>query len=211
MGSGLRRWACAFGALAFAFVPASPQVIEFDSGGLHYKTLTKNGFTVMFAVLPAHVRHWAVLQVSVANGSSLPWVIKPEDFSYQKEDGEVVQASDAGDVVDSLLAKAGRGDVIRLVTTYEAGIYGNSRLRSTNGYEARRRDALAEVSSAKLKAAAAASAIVLVNTRLSPGESTDGAVFLASAGKTLGPGKLVVHAAAETFEFDSDGLPVSSR
>jgi hypothetical protein len=211
MGSGLRRSACALIALTFACAEAKPQVIDFESGGLHYKTLTKNGFTVMFAVLPTHVRHWAVLQVSVSNGSSMSWSIKPEDFSYQKQDGEVIQASDAGEVVDSLLEKAGRGDVIRLVTTYEAGIYGNSRLRSTNGYEARRRDALAEVSSAKLKAAAAASAIVLVNTRLNPGQSTDGAVFLANAGKTLGPGKLFVHAAAETFEFESDGTPVSSR
>src|SRR5581483_8071921 len=172
---------------------------------------TKNGVTVMFAVLPSRIRHWAVLQVSVSNGSSLPWVIKPEDFSYQKEDGEVVQASDAGDVVDSLLAKAGRGDVIRLVTTYEAGIYGNTKLRSTSGYEARRRDALAEVSSAKLKAAAAASAIVLVRTRLNPGQSTDGALFLPNTAKVLGPGKLIVHAAAETFEFASDGVPTNPR
>src|SRR5581483_8757905 len=99
-----------------------------------------------------------------------------------------------GDVVDSLLDKASRGDVIKLVSAYEAAIYGNTRLRTSNGYEARRRDALAEVSSAKLKAAAAASAIALVNTKLAPGESTDGAVFFPNAGKTLGPGKLFVHA-----------------
>jgi hypothetical protein len=211
MGAGLRRCACTLIALALFCGTATPQVIEFESGGLRYKTLTKSGFTVMFAVLPSHIRHWSVLQVSVSNGSSIAWSIKPEDFTWQKQDGGSIQGSDAGEVVDSLLEKASRGDVIRLVTTYEGGIYGNVRLRSTNGYEARRRDALAEVSSAKLKAAAAASAIVLVSTRLSPGQSTDGAVFLANSGKVLAPGRLVVHAAAETFEFESSGAAVSAR
>jgi len=211
MGSGWRLQARCALLLALASVAAVPQVIEFESGGLRYKTLTKNGMTIMFATLPSHVRHWAVLQVSVSNGSSLPWVIKPDDFTYQKQDGETIQASPAGDVVDSLLDKASRGDVIKLVTAYESAIYGNTRLRTSNGYEARRRDALAEVSSAKLKAAAAASAIALVNTKLAPGESTDGAVFFANAGKTLGPGKLFVHAAAEVFEFDNDAAPATTR
>src|SRR5579884_4319039 len=125
MGSGWRLQARCALLRALASVAAVPQVIEFESGGLRYKTLTKNGMTIMFATLPSHVRHWAVLQVSVSNGSSLPWVIKPDDFTYQKQDGEQVQASDAGEEVDSLLEKASRGDVIRLVTTYEGGIYGN--------------------------------------------------------------------------------------
>jgi len=77
--------------------------------------------------------------------------------------------------------------------------------QSTNGYEVRRQNALAEVSSAKLKAAAAASAIALVHTKLSTGQSTDGAVFFPNSGKPFGPGTLVVRAAGETFEFRSDG------
>lgn len=206
MGSGLRRWGrgAALLVLFCAAAALGEQVIEFDSGGLHYKTLTKNGFTVMYAVLPAHVRKWAVLQVSVSNGSPVAWEIKPSDFTYQNQDGAPITATDADEVVSSLLQRAGRGDVIRLVSAYEAGIYGNTRLRTNNGYEARRRDALAEVSSAKLKAAAAASALALVATKLPPGASTDGAVFFDNDSKPLGPGKLVVHAAAETFEFDND-------
>jgi hypothetical protein len=103
------------------------------------------------------------------------------------------------------MKKASRHDVIKLVSTYEAGIYGNTRLQSTNGYELRRQSALAEVGSARIKAAAAASAIALVATRLTPGQSTDGAVFFSTNGKPLGPGRLVVHAAAEDFEFPSNG------
>jgi len=55
--------------------------------------------------------------------------------------------------------------------------------------------------STKLKAASAASAIALVTTKLTPGQSTDGAVFYPSGGKPLGAGKLMVNAAAEVFEF----------
>jgi hypothetical protein len=40
--------------------------------------------------------------------------------------------------------------------------------------------------------------------KLKPGQSTDGAVFYATAGKPMGPGKLVVHAGGEVFEFDNE-------
>lgn len=183
------------------------QVIDFESGGLHYRTQTRNGFTVMFAGLPSHVRAYAVMQVAISNGSGAAWTVKPEDFSFYRPDGVVIQAVPAGEVVDSLMTKASRADVIHLVTAYEVAIYGNSRLKSTNGYEARRQNALAEVGSARLKAAAAASAIALVSTRLSSGDSTDGAVFFPSNGKPLGAGKLIVRAAGETFEFEADAMP----
>jgi hypothetical protein len=180
------------------------QVIEFEQNGLRYKTLTKNGVTIMFAPLPSHVREYSIVQVAVSNGSKIAWTVKPEDFTYQREDGSIAEASPALTVVNSLIEKASRHDVIKLVSTYEAGLYGNTRLQSTNGYEVRRRNALAEVTSARLKAAAAASAIALVSTKLSPGESTDGAVFFANSGKPLGPGKLRIHAAGENFEFKSE-------
>ena len=53
-------------------------------------------------------------------------------------------------------------------------------------------------------AAAAASAIALVETRLAPGQSTDGAIFFPNDGKPLGPGRLQVRVAGEMFEFDSE-------
>ena len=187
------------------------QVIEFESGGLRYKTLTKNGVTVMFANLPSHVRDYSILQVAISNGSPIAWMVKPEDFSYRKQDGTLAQASPALSVVTSLISKASRHDVIKLVSTYENGVYGNTHMKTTNGYEIRRQNALAEVSSAKLKAAAAASAIALVPTKLAVGESTDGAVFFSSGPKPLGPGTLIVHAAGEIFEFPSDGEPAPSK
>ena len=185
----------------------SAQIIDFESNGLHYKTLTKSGVTVMFAYLPSHLKQYSILQVSISNGSPVSWMVKPEDFSYRRQDGAESQASSALAVVNSLLARASRHDVVKLVTTYEDGLYGNTRMHSTNGYELRRQSALGEGVSARLKAGAAASAIALVPTKLGSGESTDGAVFLPNGGKPFGPGTLLVHTGGEMFEFPADGEP----
>src|SRR5581483_12171768 len=71
------------------------QVIEFESNGLRYKTLTKSGLTIMFAYLPAHLKEYSIVQVSISNGSPVSWVVKPEDFSYRRQDGTTSQASPA--------------------------------------------------------------------------------------------------------------------
>lgn len=182
------------------------QVIDFESGGLKYKTLTRNGLTIMFAHLPSQVREYSIIQVAVSNGSQLPWVVRTEDFIFEKADGTRLTPSRPRNVVTELVEKAGKSDVIKLVATYEIGLYGLSRLQSTNGYEVRRQNAFAELTSAKLKAAAAASAIAFVDTKLKPGESTDGAIFYSNSGKPLGHGKVYVRAAGELFEFPSEPL-----
>jgi len=181
---------------------ARAQVIEFESGGLKYQTLTRQGVTVMFAHMPEPVRGYAIVQVAVSNGSQAPCVVQPESFIYHRGDGTSIQAAPARSVIGSLIEKGSRNDVIRLVTAYEAGLYGMSRLRSTNGYEQRRQAALAEVSSTRLKAAAAASAIAFVATKLAPGQSTDGAVFFNSYGRPLIGGRLVTRIAGSVFEFN---------
>ncbi len=198
---GFCRFVSLLAVVCSAGTLAPAQVIEFESGGLTYQTLTKNGLTIMVASLPSHVREFSILQVAISNGSPIAWVVKPEDFTFHKQDGGVLQATPAGMVVNSLISKASRGDVIRLVSTYESGLYGLQKFKSTNGYEARRQAAFAEVSSTKIKAAAAASAIAFVHTKLIPGQSTDGAVFWSTQGKPLGPGRLTVNAAGEVFEF----------
>lgn len=184
------------------------QIIEFESGGLKYKTLTRNGLTVMFAHLPNTVRDYSIIQVALSNGSNKPCAVRPEDFRYERRDGVILAPTEPRAVIRELIEKAGRGDVIRLVATYEIGLYGLTRLKSTNGYEQRRQAAFAELTSAKLKAAAAASAIAFVPVLLKPGESTDGAIFFANGGRPLGPGKLILQAAGANFEFPSEaGAP----
>jgi hypothetical protein len=199
---GARRWLLL--ALIMLIGAAHGQIIEFQSGGLKYKALTHSGVTIMFAPLPTHVRDYAILQIAVSNGSAISWAIKPEDFRFERPDGSAVQALPARTVVDTLREKAGRGDVIKLVSAYEAGLYGNTQFHSNNGYEARRQNMLASLGSNKLTAAAAASAIALVATKLVPGQTTDGAIFYPNQGKPLGAGHLTVTAAAETFVFPVD-------
>ena len=181
-------------------VSAQAQVIEFETNGLKYQTLTKSGVTVMYAQLPPHVQGYTILEVAVSNGSAGPYTIRPEDFSYVRDAGEAIPAAPARTVISMLMEKGSRSDVIKLVGTYESTFYGIARMRSTNGYEQRRQAALAETST-KLKAAATASALALVQTKLGPGESTDGAVFLPTDGKPLAHGRVVVKTNTDTFEF----------
>ncbi len=187
---------------ALGAVRLGGQAIEFESGGLRYLTLTRNGVTLMFAMLPVQIREYTVMQVALANGSQRSWQFKPDDFKYTRSDGTVLTGLRARDVVSNFMEHGGRDDVIKLVTTYESGLYGMKGIKSTNGYEARRQNYMAIVDSTKLKAAAAASAIVLAPVRLKAGESTDGAVFFINGGKPLGPGTLRVEAGGTIFTFD---------
>lgn len=204
--SSLSRPAAIAALAVCAHTLAMAQAIEFESNGLRYQTLTRAGVTIMFAEMPIQVREYAVIQVAISNGSPSVRTVKPGDFRFVRADGRETPASEARAVVTQFLAKAGRNDVIKLVGTYELGLYGLGRFRSTSGYEQRRQAALAEVNSARLKAAAAASAIAFAPTRLAPGESTDGAVFFPNMGKPLGAGKMIVTPGAERFEFELGGL-----
>ncbi len=186
--------------LTLSIASLHAQVLEFESGGLKYKALTRGGVTIMFAPLPSRVLGYTILQVAISNGSAVSWSFKAEDFRFEREGGQQIQAVSAGSVVKQLLDHASRGDVGRLIAAYEGALFGNAHVHSTNGYESRRQDYLA-LGSTKLKAASAASAIALVTTKLAPGQSTDGAVFYPSGNKPLGTGKLIVNAAAEVFEF----------
>ena len=193
------------GALALGLWVACghAQVIEFETNGLKYQTLTKSGVTIMFATMPQRLRDFAILQVAVSNGSKSPYIIRPEDFTYVRLDRSVVRASAARVVVELLEQKGSASDVVKLVTSYENAIAGNPQVRSTNGYEQRRQSVLA-MGNVKLKAAAAASALAFVQTKMAAGESTDGAVFFETEGKALGFGHLVVRTSTDVFDFTTD-------
>jgi hypothetical protein len=191
-------------ALLAARGPLPAQVITFESGGLKYQTQTKGGITVMFAPLPGRLREYTIVQVAVSNGARFPALVRPEDFTLERPDGTTIRAAPPRGVVRELLARGNRDDVLQLVATYEATLYGIPGLRSTNGYQQRRLAAEAELTSTRLKAAAAASAIAFVENKLAPGESTDGAVFFPTDGKPLGPGRLRLPVASAVFEFDSE-------
>lgn len=181
--------------------------MEFQSHGLDYEALTQNGITVMFAHLPPHIKDFNIVQITVTNGSLVSWTVKPSDFSFVRQNGTVLSSVSADEVVESLLEKASRNDVIKLQLLYEDSIYALSNFRSTNGYEQRREAAMAQFVNRSFKAAAAASAITMVPTKLKPGDSTDGAVFFENRTKekTLGPGRLIAKTCGETFTFEVYG------
>ncbi len=196
--------------LAFALMSltAPAQVIEFESNGLKYQTLSKSRVTIMFATLPTRLREYAIIQVSVSNGSDSPYVIRPEDFTFIRDGAPSIRASAANSVVQMLTERGSRGDVLKLVSAYETSLYGVPNMRTTNGYEERRQAALMAGSS-RLRAAAEASALAFVQTKLAPGQSTDGAVFFQTDGKPLAPGRLVVRTTTDTFEFKPISAPVT--
>lgn len=181
------------------------QVIEYEANGLKYQTMTRKGLTVIVTHMPNHVAGFGLIQVSISNGSDVYWTVQPEGFSYLKNDMGMAAIS-ASQVVDVLLDRGSHSDVVKLVTSYENSLYGIPHMRSTNGYEQRRQNALSAGMSSKLKAAATASAIALAKTRLGPGQSTDGSIFIPLSHdlKTLSGGHLVFRANGETFEFNPE-------
>ncbi len=184
---------------------ADAQVIEYEANGMKFQTATKKGLTVIVTHLPNHVAGFGLLQVSIANGSKIYWTVKPEGFSYLHQDLSMA-ALPANHVVDLLLDHASHNDVVKLVGSYENALYGIPHMRASNGYEQRRQSSMSYGMSARLKAAATASAIALGTTRLAPGQSTDGAVFipLSHELKNLAGGRVIFQCEGESFQFNPE-------
>jgi hypothetical protein len=199
------RWFATASVALWAAVYLYGQVIEYEANGLKYQTLSRKGLTLIVTRMPNHVAGFGLFQVSISNGSEIYWTVQPEDFSYIKPDISMA-AIPAGQVVDVLLDKGSHADVIKLVTSYENSLYGIPHMKSTNGYEQRRQGAMTYGINTKLRAAATASAIALAQTRLAPGQSTDGSIFIPLTHdlKTLSGGRLVFKNYDETFEFNPD-------
>ena len=163
----------------------------------------------MFASLPQQIKDFSIIQVTVTNGSLVSWTTKPTDFSFERPDGSVLMALTADDIVESLLDRASRSDVIKLQMLYENSIYALANYRPTNGYEQRREAAMAQFVNLRFSAAAAASAIVLAPIKLKPGDSTDGAIFFEVHGKEkgLGSGLLVARTCGQSFSFQVAAEP----
>src|SRR5580658_8007290 len=194
------------GASIVAGLAYGQAAIPFESNGLRYRALTRGGMTIMVARLNTRIRDWEIFQVAITNGTPVAWAVKAEDFRFEHETGSPIAALSAHEVVETMLNKASRTDTTRLVMAYEAALFGNMQLHTTNGYESRRQDAIA-FGATRLSAAGAASAIVLAPSKLAPGQSTDGAVFYPDGGKPLGAGKLIANAAGEEFVFPVEVEP----
>jgi hypothetical protein len=199
MDSLWRIWALALLCIA----PGCAQVIEFEQNGLKYQALTRGDVTVMFAHMPQHLKGYSMLQAAIANGSKLVCTVRPEDFTYVRPNGEI-PGTPAATIVKMLMDRGDHEDVVKLTLAYESVLYGFNRMKFTNGYELRRQNFLSYGVSARVKAAAEASAIVLVPTKLKPGESTDGALFFRNDAKTLTGGHVMFRVSGEVFNFNDE-------
>jgi len=193
-----------FGLLVFLYrVPLCAQVIEFEQNGLKYQTLTRGDITVMFAHMPQHLKGYSMIQVAIANGSKLPCSVRPEDFVYEKA-ASPIPATPAATIVKTLMDRGQHEDVVKLTLAYESVLYGFNRMKVTNGFEMRRQNFMSYGGAARVRAAVEASAIVLIATKLKPGESTDGAVFFRNDAKALTGGHMLFRANGEVFKFNDD-------
>ncbi len=192
-------------SVALLATTAFAQVIEYEADGQKFQTLSHHGLTVIVTHLPTQVAGYGLIQVSFANGSTIHWTVKPEGFQYVRG-SETITALSTDAVVNVMLDHASGNDVAKLIVSYEKALYAIPNMRSDNGYEQRRQGTLAGGSSARLRAAAAASAIMLAQVRIAPGGSTDGAVFLKLPHdpKALAGGHIVFRCDDEVFEFNPD-------
>ena len=204
MISQLLQTALLITGLCWSSVAARAQVIEFENNGLKYQSLTRSGLTVMCARLPAELKLWGLVQIAISNGSDAYVTISPEDVEYDRGDGKSTPAGSADAVVADVLERGNHTDLVKLIKVYEDAIYNIPNMKLDNSYERRRESALGFGTSARFEAAAAASAIALVQTRIPPGQSTDGAVFFRFGSKSFPPGHIVVHNGGETFVFNHE-------
>jgi putative heme iron utilization protein len=184
--------------------PVLSQIIEFENKGLKYQSLTRQSVTIMCARLPVQLKEYSLIQIALANGSDMYVTLKPEDFTFALADGRVIPAAHADTVVTEIMEHGDHSDLVKLVNTYEKAIYGIPNMKLDNGYQKRREAALGFGVNQKFKAAAAASAIALVEERVPPGKSTDGAIFFPHEGHGVPTGKVVVQNGSQTFEFNAE-------
>jgi hypothetical protein len=188
--------------LAFFIGCVNAQVIEFEANGLKYQALTRSGITIMYARLAPRIHKYAIVQLAITNASTGPYTVRPEDCTYVRDGGDV-PASSAKEVIQLLMKSGSSSDATKLITAYESWVAGIPNYRATNGFESRRQSALG-MGASKVRSAAAASALALVQTKIAPGDTTDGAVFFATDGKPLAGGKLVIKTNTDRFEFKAD-------
>ena len=194
------HWLLCVTVLLAACSPLAAQVIHFESNGMAYQVLTREGLTLMCAAMPFKTSRYAVMHIAVSNGSRETWQIDADDFVFEYMDGTRVRAATEERVVGEFFRSAGRSELLKLQTAYEKALYNNQYIRPNNSYEKRRLSALA-FGPKGLKASAAAAAITFVSGKVGPGDSTDGALFFPTSGRQLGPGRIVADLGPVSFEF----------
>lgn len=182
------------------------QTIEVPYRGLRYSMLSRNGVTVMIAPLERTILEYSTAQVWVSNGSKRVVRISPQSFSMRaeapgREEPRTFPGSPEGTVLAEIMQRARSRDMLALVHAYETKLFGFADPRSYSYYQRRKQEALAGVGAGRMRAAATASAIILADKTLNPGEFVDGTVFFRTDEKKLRITSLGARIAGAEFEF----------
>ena len=166
--------------------------------------LSRGGVTVMIAPLDRAILEYSTAQVWVSNGSKGVVRVNPQAFSMSvqvagQSEPRTMAGTAEGVVLSEILKRARSHDVLELVRAYETTLFGFANERSLNYYQQRKQQALA--GAGRMRAAATASAIILPEKVLRPGEVVDGTVFFRTEGKHLRVASLSARLAGAVFEF----------
>ena len=182
--------------------------------GLAYSMLAKSGVTVMVAQLNRNILEYATVQVWISNGSKRPVRIAPQFFELRQDAASnaamvnMINGTNEDQVLDDIQQHAKAKDLGELVNAYETNLFGFANEKSVGFYEKRKHAVLSNMGAGgKFRALATASAIILPDRVLKPGEVIDGTVFFRLDQHNGRIGYIGAHLAGATFDFPQAPQP----
>ena len=183
--------------------------IEMPYKGLAYSMLAKAGVTVMVAQLNRSILEYATVQVWISNGSKRALHVAPQFFELRQEpDAPMINGTNEDRVMNDIQEHAKAKDLGELVNAYETTLFGFGNQKSVGFYEQRKHAVLSNMGGGgKLRALATASAIILPDRVLKPGETIDGTVFFHIDAHNGRIAYIGAHLAGATFDFPQTPQP----
>src|ERR1022692_2061291 len=181
--------------------------IEMPYKGLAYSMLAKAGVTVMVAQLNRSILEYATVQVWISNGSKRALHVAPQFFELRQETAAprpaaMINGTNEDLVLNDIQEHAKAKDLGELVNAYETTLFGFGNEKSVGFYQQRKHAVLSNMGGGgKLRAVATASAIILPERVLKPGETIDGTVFFHIDTHNGRIAYIGAHLAGATFDF----------
>jgi len=177
--------------------------VEMPYRGLSYSMLAKQGVTVMVAPLNRTILEYSTIQVWISNGSKKPVHVAPQFFEIRQDPGTaMINGSLEDSVLDEIQQRSNSKAMGELVNAYETMLFGFANQKTVGYYEARKHAVLSNMGGGgKMRALATASAIILPDQTLKPGDVIDGTVFFKLDPHNPRIGYIGAHLAGATFDF----------
>jgi hypothetical protein len=165
----------------------------------------------MVAQLNRSILEYSTVQVWISNGSKRAVRIAPQLFELLQEtaaassgtpSGRMINGTDEDKVMGDIQEHAKAKDLGELVNAYETTLFGFGNEKSVGFYQQRKHAVLSNMGGGgKFRAMATASAIILPDRVLKPGETIDGTVFFRTEAHGGRIAYIGAHVAGATFDF----------